>query len=103
MNYGNNMDPDIEKLIKLFKKIMKKDPKTSEQLSKMLDNKAINVNLCFITFLPMSADDLDEFNEIYEDVLNRTEDGIKADTDSELEFELTLGDLDFLKKNGIEF
>jgi len=103
MNYGHNMDPDIEKLIHLLKKILKKDPQGSEQLSKIFDNKALNINLCFLTFVPMSFDEVDELNELYEDVMSRGEDAFRRDLESELEFKLNHNDVEFLKKNGMYF
>ncbi|OGW76263.1 MAG: hypothetical protein A3J52_01850 [Omnitrophica bacterium RIFCSPHIGHO2_02_FULL_49_9] len=103
MNYGNNMDPDIEKLIQLFKKILKKHPQEAEHLSKIFDSKSINLNLCFLAFVPMSEEEVGELNEIYEDALSRSEDALQHDLEHNLEFRLTNGDLDFLKKNGIQF
>ena len=103
MEYGNNLDPDIEKLIKLLKKILKKHPKSLEQIAKMADPKAINVNVCFLTFVPMTPDDLEELNEVYEEYVSRTEEHGVWGEDSNLEFRLTQEDLDFLKQNGLHF
>ena len=102
MNYGHNLDPDMEKLISLLKKILKKHPPSAEQLAKLGDSKAFNLNICFLTFVPMSAEELDELNEIYEEYLSRSdEEGRREEV--ELEFRLTNDDLSFLKRNGLSF
>ena len=41
--------------------------------------------------------------DIYEEFLNETEEAIKREHECELEFKLNSEDVDFLKKNGIEF
>lgn len=94
------MDGDISKLIKLLKKILKSHPQGSE-ISKFLGDKPINLNLCFLTFVPMSPDELDEFEEMYEDFMGRHEDSYEGK--SAVDFRLNSDDLEFLKKNGIQF
>jgi hypothetical protein len=103
MNYGHNMDPDIEKLISLLKKILRKNPMNSDQVSKLGDFKGVNLNICFVTLLPMTPEELDEFNESLEDYLNGGEEQRSQDRDPDLEFKLNNRDLDFLKENGLQF
>jgi len=103
MNYGHNLDPDMEKLISLLKKILKKHPPSAEQLAKLGDSKAFNLNICFLTFIPMSPDEMDELNDIYEEYLNRGDDASTREEAVDLEFRLTGDDLDFLKNNGLSF
>ena len=107
MNHPNDMDGDIKKLLTLLKKILKNHPQGSDQLSKFLDHKAdptksLNLNLCFFTFIPMSPEELMEFEEMYEDYLNEVEDSGRRE-ETKLEFKLNTDDLDFLRKNGIRF
>ncbi|MBI4372834.1 MAG: hypothetical protein HY585_03820 [Candidatus Omnitrophica bacterium] len=103
MNY-DNMDGDIRKLLALLKKIVKNHPQGSEQLSKFMDQKSFDINLCFFSFIPMSPDDLLEFEEMYQDFWGRHEEsGPLRREESKVEFKLDSDDLDFLSKNGIRF
>ena len=99
MSQWNHMDPDIEKLVRLLKKIIKKHPQGAEQLQKALDSNALNLNLCFLTVVAMSPEEMDGWNQLYEDVMNRADDQGRHD----LEFEITHDDIDFLKENGLSF
>lgn len=107
MNHPNDMDGDIKKLLTLLKKILKHHPQGSDQISKFLDQKteqkAFNLNLCFFTFIPMSPEELMEFEEMYDDYLSEVEESAVRRDDPKLEFKLSTDDLDFLKKNGIRF
>jgi hypothetical protein len=103
MNHGHNMDPDFEKLLQLLKKILRKHPQTAEQIAKLGSNKGFNLNICFLTFLPMTPDELEELSEMYEEQLRKTEESHAATGDADMEFRLTNEDMDFLKKNGLEF
>ena len=107
MNHPNDMDGDIKKLLTLLKKILKNHPQGWDQISKLMeqkgDPKSFNLNLCFFTFIPMSPEELMEFEEMYDDYLNEVEESISRHDDSKLEFKLNTDDIDFLKKNGIRF
>ena len=109
MNHPNDMDGDIKKLLTLLKKILKNHPQGSDQITKFLeqnqkaDQKAFNLNLCFFTFIPMSPEELMEFEEMYDDYLNEAEESLARRDDPKLEFKLSTDDVDFLKKNGIRF
>ena len=101
MNH-ESMDGDVAQLIKLLKKILKNHPQ-GQEVSKLMEQKAMNVNLCFLTFIPMSAEELDDFEDMYEEYLNRLEDATPERARSPLEFKLSTDDVDFLKKAGIQF
>ena len=107
MNHPNDMDGDIKKLLTLLKKILKNHPQGFDQIAKLMDQKndqkSFNLNLCFFTFVPMSPEELMEFEEMYDDYLNEVEGSISRRDDHKLEFELNTDDIDFLKKNGIRF
>lgn len=97
------MDGDIAKLIKLLKKILRAHPQGSE-LSKFLGDKPVNLNLCFLTFVPMTPEELDEFEEMYDDYMSRYEESVSGDRQTaKLEFKLNSDDLNFLKENGLQF
>lgn len=106
MNH-HEMDGDIKKLLTLLKKILRNHPAGSEQISKFLDQKkdsnSLNLNLCFFTFVPMSPEELMEFEELYDDYLNDTEESSVYGSEIKMEFKLNTTDLDFLKKHGIRF
>jgi hypothetical protein len=102
----DGMDGDIRKLLNLLKKILKNHPQGSEDVAKLLDQKSFNLNLCFLTFVPMNSEDLAEFEDLYEEWMVRSEEGVDsllAQGDAKVEFKLNSEDLDFLKKNGIKF
>lgn len=96
-------DGDVQKLLELLKKILKNHPEGSEQFSKLLDQKGFNLNLCFLTFVPMSPDDLDELEDMYEEFLHQTDGLLHKRDSSKIEFKLNLDDINFLKKHGIRF
>lgn len=99
----DDMNRDIRKLLTLLKKILKNQPQGSDQVAKFMDKKSFNLNLCFLTFVPMTPEDLMEFEEMYEEFLRGPEQSSSARKGSKLEFELNPDDLDFLKKYGIRF
>ena len=99
----NSMDGDIRKLLALLRKILKNHPQGSEQIAKFMDQKSFDLNLCFFTFVPMTPEDLMEFEEMYEEFLNRSEEMSSDDEDSKIEFKLNSEDLHFLRNNGIRF
>ena len=112
MNHHDNLDGDIKKLLTLLKKILKNHPQGSDQLSKLLDQKStdqksLNLNLCFLTFVPMTPEELMEFEEMYDEYLSQTESSIPSKDDRKpdprMEFKITAEDADFLKKHGIRF
>ena len=51
--------------------------------------------------MPMSPDDLADFEDLYEEWVARSEDGLDLAREGKIEFKLNSEDLDFLKKNGI--
>lgn len=99
----DDMNADIRKLLALLKKILKNHPQGSDQVAQFLDKKSFDLNLCFLTFVPMTPEDLMEFEEMYEGFLNDTEQSFPKQKGPKVEFKLNSDDLDFLKKNGIRF
>ena len=96
-DFGNN----INQLIQLLKKILTSHPPQQghlPELESLLKGQGINLNLCFFTFLPISEEELDELEEIYEHYLFDEE-----KRPEELTTDLNPSDLDFLRRNGIRF
>ena len=103
MNH-DNMEDDVRKLLALLKKILKSHPQSSGELAKLMDEKSLNLNLCFFTFLPMSPEDLDDIDDMYHEFLNQVGgSGAPKEKHSKIEFKLSSDDIDFLKKHGIRF
>jgi hypothetical protein len=83
-----------------MKKILLSQPPQGplKDVESLFKGQGINLNLCFFTFLPMSEEELDELEEIYEHYL------FDEEWQSEdLTTELNSKDLDFLRRNGIRF
>ena len=99
----NSMDGDIRKLLALLKRILKNHSQGSEQIAKFMDQKSFDLNLCFFTFVPMSPDDLMDFEDMYEEFLSHSDEASSGDEDLKIEFKLNSEDLHFLKKYGIQF
>ncbi|HLD56447.1 MAG TPA: hypothetical protein VJA00_02390 [Candidatus Omnitrophota bacterium] len=102
----DGMDSDIRKLLNLLKKILRNHPHGSEEVAKFLDQKSFNLNLCFLTFVPMSPEDLADFEDLYEEWAARSEerlDSLSPYGDAKVEFKLNSDDVDFLRKHGIKF
>lgn len=97
------MEDDVRKLLALLKKILKNHPQGSDQMAKFLDQKGFNLNLSFLTFMPMTPEAMAEFEEAYEEFMHRGEESGSRREESKIEFKLNTEDLDFLKKNGIRF
>lgn len=103
MSYDhNNMEGDIRKLLALLKKILKNYPQESDQGAQSLDHKSVDLNLCFLAFVPMTPEDMMEFEEFYEEFLDRAHNSSKK-SGPKIEFKLNFEDLDFLRKHGIRF
>ncbi len=102
MNHGD-MNGDVKKLLVLLKKLLKNHPQGSDQISKFMDQKSFDLNLCFLTFVTMTPEDMVEFEEMYHELLNHSEESSFDDEDFQFEFKLNSEDVSFLKKHGIRF
>lgn len=98
MNHEDDLARHLRELFTLIRKILTTDK--SGDLQKLFDakNKHVQVNLCFFTFLPVSAEDLEELGVELQEALDQAE-----DVNPELAFELNPGDEEFLRRNGIRF
>ena len=97
------MKGDIAKLMQLLKKILKHHPASSE-IAKMMDQKSFNLNLCFLTFMPVTPEELEALEEMYEEYLKQPDvSGVPQKKSPKLEFRLNPEDIKFLKQYGIRF
>lgn len=100
MNGFGDFDKNMIQLIQLLKKILTGPlpPSQFPEMASLLKDKGINLNFCFFTFLPLTPQELDEFEEIFDHY------GLDTDKRSEdLTEELSASDLDFLRRHGIRF
>lgn len=101
MNLHGDFDQNMSQFIQLLKKILTShipQGQHFQELESLFKDQGINLNLCFFTFLPMTPQELDEFEEIYERYLF---DEDRAPED--LNENLSPADLDFLRRHGIRF
>lgn len=108
MNPQDDFNKNMEKLLALLGKILKTQKEVSGpalDLNEILKSqKNINLNLCFVTFLPMMPEDMDDFEEMFEAFSGPPEGSHPPKPrNPELKFELSPKDMDFLKNNGIQF
>ena len=96
-----DFDQNIHQLILLLKRILKNIPQQGgfPQLPSGLLGKdgAVNLNLCFFTFLPLSPEDYEDLEDIYDQYFAQEE---KAE---EFQPGLTPSDIEFLRQHGIRF
>ena len=92
--FENNMN----QLVKLLKKLIKNLPGPAP-FSQMQgkSGEGMNLNICFFNFLPMSPEELEAFEDAYEQAL------FPDDPSEEFPKDLTPSDMDFLRRNGIRF
>ncbi len=93
-------DRNMSQLIRLLNKILKNLPSQGPYASLPFQGKEphINLNFCFFTFLPLTPEALEEWEEIYDSY--GFQDG---KSDGEISIDLSPADIDFLRKNGIRF
>lgn len=99
MKDPNEYGKDIHDLLRILKKILKSQKQGPVDLSSVIGDKNVNLNLCFFTFLPLTEEELEEFESELGQYL---EDG-GVPVAKELKFEITKKDLDFLKQHGLKF
>ncbi len=91
-------DQNLNQLIGLLKKLLKNVPKGPFQSFSGDKEAGINLNVNFFTFFPLSGEEMDEFEEIYDQYFFQDDKGAE-----ELTTELNQSDVDFLRRHGIRF
>ncbi len=98
---GKDFDQNMNQLVHLLKKIIKGLPFGSNPQpfpSNEKNDSGININFCFFNFLPITDEEIEEMDAIYDQFLAQ-EEGKAA----EFSPELNPSDMDFLRRNGIRF
>ena len=91
-------DHTLTQLIGLLKKLLKNIPQGGSFPSLSAEKEGtVNLNL-FLTFLPLAPEEMDEFEEIYEQYFFQEDRPVE-----ELSSELNPSDMDFLRRHGIRF
>ena len=95
-----DFEQNMSQLIQLLKKILTSPVAQGKkgESSSFLNKDGMNLNVYFFTFFPFASEELDELEEIYDRFLFDEE--MKPE---DLTTELTATDLDFLRRNGIQF
>lgn len=104
MDFDKEFEQNMKQLMNLLKKIMTQYPmegKTPAEMMKFLKDmkgKGPDVNIFFLNMAPLSAEEFDEIEEMFEG-------GVMGEysRSGELKCELNDDDQVFLKKNGIRF
>lgn len=106
------MNPDRDKefeqnmsqFITLLRKLMKSLPGQAGSFSQAptsgqnSNSQGINLNICFFSFLPLSGEEMDAMEEMYDQYLSQNEDKLE-----DFSTDLNSSDIDFLRENGISF
>ena len=103
MNPHEEFNKNMQKLLVLLGKILRTNKdQLGTDLNELINNKkSVNVNLCIFTFLPMSQEDMEDLEDMFDEM--NGEEGQGFDPEGELKFELDSKDVDFLKTHGIRF
>ena len=96
-------EQSMKEFVKLLKKLMKNLPSQGSFSPqnfpmKELEGKGVNMNVYFFSFLPLSAEDFEELEDLYEQYLHRED-----DPREEFSTSLNKTDLEFLRRHGIRF
>ena len=101
----DEFDRNIMQLLNLLKKLLKNHPKGAN-FANFFDAppsspEKINLNLCFFNFMPISAEEMEELEEAYSELLDQ--EGEHASESEFLDLDWNQNDIDFLKRHGMSF
>lgn len=96
----------ISKLLTLLKKALRNSKINQEEMRKIFgeirsNQDQTNVNLFFLTFMPMPSDEWDEMESELEEIFDEAHEAEHSEDD--LKFEISNTDEEFLKKHGLKF
>lgn len=102
----DEFDKSIHQLLNLLKKILKNHP-AGPSINQLLDSKNLEnvvLNLCFFNFIPMTSEEMDEFEDAFHAAQDHAEDSQDSAHDEAINhFGWNEHDVEFLKRNGIKF
>jgi len=98
----------LQVLMDLIKKAIASNKRFSPDLKGLSDKdkKDVNFTVCFVNLFPPMPEDMDEFDlgiNSWSNGGDQEMSGSAKESHQDLCFELTLDDMDFLRKNGISF
>lgn len=91
-------------LLELLKGIMKHSPSAHSQFMNLFEGKSgdkMNINICFFNFIPVTPEELGEFEDLYDDIAESAEGS--NDEDFFSDFRWTKSDAEFLRRHGMSF
>lgn len=104
MGFEGDFEQNMKQLMKLLKKIMSQYPlqgKSPEEIMRTLKDakdKSQDVNIFFLNLSPLSSEEFEELEEIFEGGLMN-----EHFRSAEMKCELNSEDQEFLKRHGIRF
>ena len=91
-------ESNMNQLVHLLKKILKHLPGQSPfSQFKAKPGEGLNLNVCFFNFLPLSPEEFEAFQDACEHEI------LHEDWNEEFTRELSVSDIEFLRRNGIRF
>ena len=105
MNFEDHkeFDQNLNDLVHLLKKMIQNLPHLPQNSMPKFPkskNGDVQVNFCFFNFIPMSPEDFEEVDEMYEQFLAEEE---RAEKRQDFSKELSASDIEFLRRHGIQF
>lgn len=102
---GKDFDQNMNQLVRLLKKIIKglpfhpsaQQPFGAKNNTSSPKEPGVNINFCFFNFLPITDEEIEEMDAMYDQFLADEE------KSAELSPELNPSDVEFLRRNGIRF
>src|SRR3989338_804856 len=98
----DEFERNLSQLLNLLKKLLKNNRGGEIHLPHFLDAKhadSVTFNLCFFNFIPISEEEMEEFEEAVANAFEQDSDG-SDETDN---FNWNDNDIEFLKRHGMTF
>jgi hypothetical protein len=102
MDSNQDFYQNMNQLMELLKKMIHHLPVPPQKEFRNPSAKDANMNVqfCFFNFLPVTPDEMEELEDLYEQALNPHEDRFVA---RDFKGDLSLADLEFLRRHGIRY
>ena len=98
----DEFERNLSQLLNLLKKLLKSKPGGEIHLPHFLDSKhadSVTFNLCFFNFIPISEEEMEEFEEAVANAFEQESD-VSEGADG---FSWDDNDIEFLKRHGMTF
>lgn len=101
----DEFEKKMTQLLELLKSIMKHSPTAQSQFMNLFEGKPgdkMTVNFCFFNFIPVTPEEMEEFEDLYGDIADSHE-ANEEEGDFFSDFKWTKSDVEFLKRHGMSF